>query len=72
MKRFIDLRGSEIFYNFAWWDTIIDRFLDFGGEWAWSTIDEFTYSFKMDDVYNDGDIERYLGLIPGWVPEKEE
>lgn len=78
MKRFIDLRGNEIPYNFAWWCTIVDRFETVGGEMAWSTIEEFKESWESDEELKENflegivDINRYLGLIPGWVPEKEE
>jgi len=72
MKKFIDLRGNDIIHNFAWWDTILDRFLDFGGGWAWSTIKEFADSFHIDDPYGDADIDRYLQLIPSWVPRSED
>ena len=62
VKRFIDL-GAQVIEGareFAFYDTITDRFEDFGGEQAWATWDEFA------EVCS-GDRERYRALCPPWV-----
>lgn len=61
MKRFIDLRGQETGANFAWWDTVVDRFEEFSGEQAWDTWEEFAAA------YTGNDLLRYERLVPRWV-----
>ena len=60
MIRFIDM-GRQIWIDdqdldcpqyFAFWDTVTNRFLEFGSEQAWSSWKEFEGSLK--DQYSDG------------------
>lgn len=44
MIRFIDLRGQILMGDephFAFYDTVRDRFMDFGGEQDWNSLDDF-------------------------------
>ena len=61
MIRFVDIRGQYIGYNFAFWNTIYDRFEKFSEDYAWDDWTEFEESYKGDDL------ERFKGLCPGWV-----
>ena len=63
MKRFIDLRNQGTGYRFAFWDTVTDRFEQFGGEQAWDTFDEFA------DAHEGFDLERYERLCPDWAKQ---
>ncbi len=64
MKRFVDLRGAETGYQFAWWDTIVDRFEMWSDAMAWDTWDEFA------GAYHGGELDRYARLVPDWTKEK--
>jgi hypothetical protein len=82
MIRFIDM-GRQIWIDdqdldcpqyFAFWDTVTNRFLEFGSEQAWSSWEEFEESLK--DQYSDGykmraDYRPYWArcrsLCPEWV-----
>ncbi len=61
MKRFIDLRGQEAGYRFAWYDTVRDEFEQHSGEMAWDTFGEFAEAYQGDDL------TRYRGLTPAWA-----
>jgi len=61
MKRFIDLRGQDTGSNFAWWDTITNKFEIHSGEQAWDKFEEFAYDYKGNDL------ERYRRLTPSWA-----
>jgi hypothetical protein len=75
MIRFIDLSG-QITGNihdeeedtedrrFAFYNTIYDRFCEFGGSQDWDSIEEFISYFTTDKRNQYGDIDRYHGLIP--------
>jgi len=65
MKRFIDLRGQETGYRFAWYDTIIDKFETFSDSMAWDTWEEFRDDY-LNEVGSD-EIERYRRLTPNWA-----
>jgi hypothetical protein len=67
VKRFVDL-GEQLGYDrcFAWYDTIVDQFEDFNGSSHWHTREEFLHDITSDlDSHN---VDRYLKLIPKWVP----
>lgn len=63
MIRFIDLRhhAEEIGERFAFWDTVVDRFVDAGGEQAWSEWAAFAEA--VDPAF----AERCRRLAPSWV-----
>ena len=58
MKRFIPLSKDDTGYNFAWWDTVIERFETHQGEMAWDDFKDFA------EVYEGTELERYRGLCP--------
>ena len=74
MKRFIDLRNNyiDIFYRFAWWDTISDQFETYNDHMAWNTWRDFVMDYKLEfkntkygkDIY---DLERYEFLCLSWA-----
>ena len=68
MKRFIDLRHTDI-GDFAFYDTIIDVFEEFSGICTWDNKQDFTTDCLGD---NGDELDRYLGLMPSWVPINEE
>lgn len=63
MKRLIDLRQhhEDTGYNFAWWDTVTDKFESHCSQQAWETWEEFK------DCISQKNIERYKNLCPEWV-----
>lgn len=67
MKRFVDLRQSEIGCNFAWWDTVRNVFESFNGDFGFEDWEDFTYSFNSDNRYKDVDLARYRSLCPDWA-----
>jgi len=60
MIRFIDLTNqiTEGTKEFAFYDTVTDKFVLFSGCQTWETIE----NFKQD--YSGNQIDRYLSLIP--------
>jgi len=60
MKRFIDLSDQIIegTKEFAFYDTTIDKFLEFQGVQTWETMEEFMKDYDGDDM------ERFTKLIP--------
>ena len=72
MIRFIDLRDQGTGHRFAFWDTVTDQFFQFSGEEVWTDADEFCVDFNgSSSSYGDPgtshNIERFIGLMPGWV-----
>ncbi len=72
MIRFIDLTNQivipaddEIWHEFAFFNTVNDKFMEFCGEQAWHTVKDFIDDFALadDNGYQD-DPMRFLGLIP--------
>ena len=63
MKRFIDLRShyEDIGCNFAWWDTVRNRFEEHSGSFAWHLWDEF------ERDYQGIHLDRYRSLAPSWL-----
>lgn len=74
MIRFIDL-GKQIggddeewFRQFAFFNTISDRFLEYNHAQVWSNWEDFEKDYKL---YPDGyTLERLKSLVPEWVPMK--
>ncbi|MBA7715724.1 hypothetical protein ES703_124778 [subsurface metagenome] len=64
MKRFVDLRLSKTGYNFAWYDTVIDKFEEFNGNQTWDTWNEFAADYKAEEGKN---LNRYYNLCPPWI-----
>jgi hypothetical protein len=61
MKRFVDLRTTDVGWRFAWWDTVRDEFESHSHSMAWDSFDEFLEDFDGDDP------DRYRRLTPDWA-----
>lgn len=61
MKRFVDLRQTDVSWNFAWFDTVVDKFESFSNEMVFDTWKGF------EECYDGTELDRYLGLCPDWV-----
>lgn len=73
MRRFIDLRGQETGYLFAWYDTIIEEFECFNGNQAWNSWDDFEIDYLESLTWKDlNEIGRYKGLVQRWALKREE
>jgi hypothetical protein len=74
MKRFIDLRGQDTGYRFAWWDTIVNEFESWATDRAWNTWADFAESAAIAcggaDRVDADDLDRYRRLCPAWVFEE--
>lgn len=68
MIRFIDLTNqiTADTKEFAFFDTVVDKFKEFSDCQTWETIEDF----KLD--YEGDELERYLALIPDAWPSKEK
>lgn len=66
MIRFVDLRGAETGYKFAFWDTVTDKFVELSGEQAWDSKEAFIESCWGQDY------DRYVRLMPDWVSMSTE
>jgi hypothetical protein len=67
----IDLRTDPDVQGFVFWDTVIDKFVEFDGYHSWETMGKFTASFVSDlrtrsisEVEIQVMIARYIRLIP--------
>ena len=73
MIRFIDLTNqimipaddNDIWMEFAFYNTVNDRFIDLCGSQTWHTVKDFLDDFSLDK-HNDyfEDPMRFIGLIP--------
>jgi len=82
MIRFIEL-GNQIFplgddieeKYFAWWTTITDEFIEFGGEQAWETWKEFEDYYLGDKeeglIPGTWPLDRFWGLYPNYRKKRE-
>ena len=66
MKRFIDLRGQDTGYRFAWYDTIVDEFESVAGYEAWDAWEDFVDSATVAE-WHTSNLDRYRKLCPAWV-----
>ena len=53
MIRFIDLTGQIIDgeTDFAWYDTVTDKFLSFSGNQTWNSWDDFVTDYNPDETF---------------------
>lgn len=74
MIRFIDLRGAETGYEFAFWDTVTDKFISINSDQAWDSISDLKGSAKLEEPISNYafDLERLIRLCPDWVTVLEE
>ena len=61
MKRFVDLRHTQVDAAFAFYCTVTDSFERHSGNQTWDSAADF-----MDD-YRGSDIQRYKSLLPEWT-----
>jgi hypothetical protein len=66
VKRFVDLgtqlsSGDDGPREFAWWDTVVDKFEEHSGYQTWLSWGDFV------DDYEGDQLERYRSLCPDWV-----
>lgn len=59
MIRFIDLRGQDTGYRFAFWDTVKDQFMTVNNDQAW----DHPYDVLTSD---EGLMDRLDKLCPSW------
>ena len=65
MLRFINLKGqlTEGNSDFAWYDTVTDKFLEFNGIQVWDRWEEFLADFAVDCNFHSS-IDRFSALFP--------
>jgi hypothetical protein len=77
MIRFVDLRGAETGYRFAFFCTVVNRFISIGdaGDQAFDSWEELEPLL----IEAEADVQRYRALMPEWAlvretpePETEE
>lgn len=61
MKRFVDVRNQGIGGNFAWFDTVVDKFETHSDNMDWISWWDFVGDYKGTEL------ERYQGLTPAWA-----
>lgn len=63
MIHFVDLRHTyeDTGAKFAFWDTVLDRFVDLGGEQAWESWDDFEQAYSCSPTHHG--IDRFR-LVP--------
>ena len=67
MLRFVDLRHADIAgANFAFFNTVNDRFIELGGEQSWDTWAEFVETWQefATDGQKQHDFARFQQLMP--------
>ncbi len=69
MIRFIDLRGAETGYEFAFWDTVTDTFITVGRDQAWDSIADLQEGAMISGI-DDAFERRLIRLCPDWVPKE--
>lgn len=67
MIRFVDVRGQGLRARFSFWTTVIDRFLSYSGNQAWSTWEDFRADFTASTNATPQQLQRYRSLCPAWV-----
>ena len=67
MIRFVDIRGQGIGNRFAFYDTVIDRFLEYAGNHAWESFSDF--ACDLSDSEPSYPLERFRALSPAWVDD---
>jgi hypothetical protein len=71
MIRFIDLRNQGTYYRFAFWDTVVNRFIEIDNEQAWDSQSRLLEALQCDreregwrDEYFERRRKRLTDLIP--------
>ncbi len=66
MIRFIDLRNQDTGYEFAFWDTVTERFITVGSDQAWDSIADLEEGAMICGLDEDFK-QRLIGLCPDWI-----
>jgi len=68
--RFINLTGqiTEGDFEFAWYDTVTDRFLEFCGSQTWDSWDDFVSDYSPDETFP---LSRFESLFQPTLKEKD-
>jgi hypothetical protein len=53
--------------DFAFYNTVVDKFVEIAGEQDWDSKEQFLDACKSHK--GKIDVERYLRLMPDWVPD---
>ncbi len=65
MLRFIDLTGQITSgFEFAWYDTVRDKFLTVDGEQTWDCWEDFERDAKEDSNFPPLHMDRFKSLFP--------
>lgn len=67
MIRFVDIRGQGTGNRFAFWCTVMDKFIEIDGEHAWNNWNDF-----MEVAEGDLRVESFKGLAKEWVFDNGE
>lgn len=70
MIRFIDLRGQNTGYEFAFWDTVTDKFISIGNDQAWDSIDDLVEGATLSSEKTHI-LDRLVNLCPDWAKEED-
>lgn len=62
MIRFIDMRGQDVPFRFAYFDTVTDLFTTANGTIGWDTFADFE-----EDADPGTDVERFRRVTPEWA-----
>ncbi|MHA1572980.1 MAG: hypothetical protein ACTSX8_03215 [Alphaproteobacteria bacterium] len=69
MIRFVDMRAAGIdCTRFAFWNTVVDQFVDINGAEGWETWAEFAEEWQAGRG-DPQELERYRHLTPAWAFE---
>lgn len=69
MIRFIDLRGQDTGYEFAFFDTATDTFVSMGGVQVFESVEGLVLDAGLGPATDSTFLQRLIGLIPDWVPK---
>ncbi len=70
MIRFVDLRPVGVGGRFAFFDTVMDRFVTVGDDQIFENIDELLESYALGGC--GFGLDRLRGVLPAWVYEKDD
>lgn len=74
MIRFIDLgkqiggEDEEWLREFAFFNTVSCRFIEYDGSQTWNCWTDFERDWKNPNSTKDYSLERFKSLVPDWVP----
>lgn len=74
MKRFIDLRGQDLGYRFAFFCEGSHCFERFDGSAAWDSFEDFEFDYTDSKYSTAAGLQQYRDITPAWAmtPSKKE